>query len=311
MMAEYFLGIDGGGSKTTAVVFDKSGCFVKKAVGESINYYSVGIEKARENMANIISSLAVEEFEGAFIGMSALNERADSQTTDRFASGIINAKTVTMDSDLYIALEAMGHDGECAVVISGTGSMAVLRKADGSIAHAGGWGYILGDEGSGYAIGLSGIKAAVRSAEGIGSTPLLSLCLEHFGIKDIYELIDLYYDKGVTRKVTASFAECVFNCAAKGDRISLEIIDTQASELAKTAKALLDANSVDCPVGLWGGIFTHCKLFRDIFAHQLAWSGEVSLLELAPEQGAIIAALKSSGISISQEIKDNIRDTYK
>ena len=311
MMAEYFLGIDGGGSKTTAVVFNRNGCFIKKAIGESINYYSVGIEKARENMADIITSLAIDEYESAFIGMSALNERADSQTTDRFASGIINAKTVTMDSDLYIALEAMGCDGECAVVISGTGSMAVLRKADGSIAHAGGWGYILGDEGSGYAIGLAGIKASLRSAEGIGSTPLLPLCLEHFGIKDIYELIDLYYDKGVARKVTAAFAECVFNCAVKGDGISLEIINSQASELAATAKALLDSNSVDCPVGLWGGIFTHCKLFRETFINKLAWKGEISLLELAPEQGAIIAALKSSGISITQEIKNNIRDTYK
>lgn len=309
-LAEYFLGIDGGGSKTTAVVFDESGRFIKKAVGESINYYSVGMENARKNMAAIMDELSFEAYESAFIGMSALNGRADAQTTERFASGVINAKTVTMDSDLYIALEAMACEGECAVVISGTGSMAVLRKANGEIAHAGGWGYILGDEGSGYVIGLDGIKAAIRSAEGFEPTELLPCCLEHFGINDIYALIDLYYDSGVERKITAAFAKCVFECSEKGDETAQKIIDKQAYELAMTAQKLI-RQAEGCPVGLWGGIFQHNEIFRVKFASYLDSRGEVSLLELAPEQGAVIAALRSAKINITNEIKTNINETYK
>lgn len=305
---KYYLGIDGGGSKTTAVVFDENGCFVKKAVGESINYYSVGMEKARNNMQAVIDELAVDSFESAFIGMSALNERAGEDTTARFASGIIKSNKTTMDSDLYIALEAMACGGECAVVISGTGSMAVLRNADGSVSHAGGWGYILGDEGSGYVIGLEGIKAAIRSAEGGEETALFTLCLEHFGIKDIYELIDLYYDKGVERKITAAFAKSVFDLALSGDKVASDIIDRQAHELSLTVKALL--KDKQCKIGLWGGIFQHNELFRQKFIKNIGFD-DIALLPFAPEQGAILAAMKENGLCITDEIKDNIKNTYK
>jgi len=304
---KYYLGIDGGGSKTTAAVFDDKGCFVKKAIGGSINYYSVGIEKARSNMKSIIDALNVEIFESVFIGMSALNERADAETTERFSHGVINGKKITMDSDLFVALEAMCTDGECAVVISGTGSMAVLRNSDGSVRHAGGWGYILGDEGSGYVIGLEGIKAAIRAAEGGCSTALLNECLKHFGINDIYELIDLYYDKGVERKTTAAFAESVF-ALAETDFVAGSIIDSQAQQLATTAKALI--KNPKCRIGLWGGIFQNNELFRQKFIEKTGFE-EASLLPLSPEQGATLAAMKETESEITEEIINNIKESYQ
>ena len=79
----YFLGIDGGGTKTTAVVFNEKGEFVCGACGESINYYSVGIESARLAMKNIIDNLNIKSFRCAVIGMSALNERATAQETEK------------------------------------------------------------------------------------------------------------------------------------------------------------------------------------------------------------------------------------
>ena len=83
---KHFLGIDGGGSKTTAVVFNKKGEFLCKACGESINYYSVGIENARQAMKDIINSLSIKSFDCAVIGMSALNGRATTEETERFCS---------------------------------------------------------------------------------------------------------------------------------------------------------------------------------------------------------------------------------
>lgn len=303
---KYYLGIDGGGSKTTAVVFDENGFFVKKAIGESINYYSVGLETARKNINDIIVSLDFGNYESVFIGMSALNERANSETTNRFASGIISSQKITMDSDLFVALEAMATEGECAVIISGTGSMAIMRNADGLISHAGGWGYILGDEGSGYVIGLGGIKAAIRSVEGGKKTELLSACLKHFGIKDIYELIDLYYDKGVERKTTAAFAKSVLELSST-DQVSAEIIEAQATDLAETAKALI--KNPECKTGLWGGVFQNSELFRQKFTEKSGFT-KASLLPLTPEQGAILAAMKESGIKITEEIINNIKKSY-
>lgn len=309
----YFLGVDGGGSKTTAVVFDESGNFICKAVGESINYYSVGLNNARLAMNNIISKLSVKEFECAVIGMSALNERANAEETEKFCSDIIIANNIIMDSDLFVALEALDANGECAAIISGTGSMVVHRDSNGIMNHAGGWGYILGDEGSGYSIGLSGIKAAIRSAENSApETSLLAACLEYFSINNIYELIDLYYEKTVSRKTTAAFAKKVAECAESGDSVSKIIIESEAKELAKTALGLFENKTKTLPIGLWGGIFQNNELFRVEFAKILSANGfnDVKLINFTPEIGAIFAGYKASAVEIVDFVKDNITNTY-
>lgn len=311
---KYFLGVDGGGSKTTAVVFDDCGNFVCKACGESINYYSVGLNNARTAMKNIIGKLTVKEYAYAVIGMSALNDRAGGEETDRFCSEIIFAENIIMDSDLFVALEAMGADAECATVISGTGSMAVYRDKHGNISHAGGWGYILGDEGSGYSIGLAGIKAAIKSAENCGpETALLAECLKYFSTDNIYDLIDLYYEKTVSRKTTAAFARAVNECAENGDKTAECIIETEAKELANTALGLFNGKAAEeFPVGLWGGVFQNNRIFRDKFINILSDHNinDVKLIDFTPEVGAIFAGYKACGIELIDIVKDNIRKSY-
>ncbi len=310
---EYFLGVDGGGSKTTAVVFDEKGNFICSACGESINYYSVGLENARQAMSEIINSLSVKEYTCAFIGMSALNERAGEAETERFCGGVIKSDLTVMDSDLFVALEAMNAKSECACIISGTGSMAVMRGTDGKISHTGGWGYILGDEGSGYAIGLSGIKAAIKSAEKCADeTALLGECLKYFSISNIYDLIDLYYEKKVSRKTTAAFARLVNKCAENGDKTSLAIIETEAEELFGTAYGLLKNAKSDIPVGLWGGVFQNNLIFRKKFTELASKRGfdNVKLIDFTPEIGAVLAGYKLKGININENIINSISTTY-
>lgn len=310
---KYFLGVDGGGSKTTAVVFNEKGEFICKSCGESINYYSVGIENARQAMKDITDKMKIKSFDCAVIGMSALNGRATVEETERFCSGIISSDEIIMDSDLFVALEAMNEGSECAAIISGTGSMAVCRDKEGNIRHAGGWGYILGDEGSGYAIGLAGIKAAIRAAENSApETALLGECLDYFAIGNIYDLIDLFYEKKVSRKTTAAFAQIVYTCALKDDSVSYEIIKNEAISLSQTALALLNNSKKDIPVGLWGGVFQHNEIFRDIFCDLLCNAGfsEVKLIDFTPEIGAVFAGYKFCGIEIVENITDNIKSTY-
>ena len=309
----YFLGVDGGGSKTTAVVFNEKGEFICSARGESINYYSVGLDSARLAMKNIIENLCIKNFCCAVIGMSALNERATEQETERFCDGIIDSENIIMDSDLFVALEAMDVPGECAAIISGTGSMAVCRNADQTMSHTGGWGYILGDEGSGYSIGLSGIKAAIRAAEGCAKeTALLGECLEYFSINNIYDLIDLYYEKKVSRKKTAAFARIVGNCCKNGDEVSKNILLSEAEELSKTALGLLKNKNKNIAIGLWGGVFQNNMFFRHEFTDIMAENGfnNVKLIDFTPEIGAIFAGYKQSGIEIVDIIKENIKTTY-
>ncbi len=309
----YFLGVDGGGTKTTAVVFNEKGEFICSACGESINYYSVGLEAARLAMKNIIDSLNIKNFRCAVIGMSALNERATSQETEKFCSEIIDSDCIIMDSDLFVALEAMDINGECAAIISGTGSMAVCRNSDGSISHTGGWGYILGDEGSGYSIGLNGIKAAIRAAEKCApETSLLGECLNYFSINNIYDLIDLYYEKTVSRKKTAAFARLVSKCCKNGDEVAKNILTDEAQQLSQTALGLLKDKNKDIAVGLWGGVFQNNTFFRNKFTDLMSINGfnNVKLISFTPEIGAIFAGYKNSGIEIVDIIKENIKHTY-
>lgn len=314
-MAEkiYYLGVDGGGTKTTAVVFDGNGNFICKACGESINYYSVGMDNARKAMADIISRLSVQEFSCAVIGMSALGERATEEETERFCGGVIKSNTIIMDSDLFVALEAMDTEGECAVVISGTGSMAVCRNSDKSISHAGGFGYILGDEGSGYSIAMSAIKTAIRAAEGCAEkTALTEKCLEFFSVRSVYDLIDLFYEKTVSRKTIASFAKEVMLCAQSGDKTALSIITEEARLLSQTAMSLLKGKEKAIPVGLWGGVFQHNSLFKDAFSQFLANEGfvNVKLLDFTPELGAIMVCFRASDVKSLDIIRNTIKESY-
>ena len=101
---KHYLGIDGGGTKTTAVVADEKGKILFRAQGKSINFYGVGMEKARENLAVIITEIqektGIEDFYSAFIGCSALDTEADKKTIDALCGGIINAEKIGMKLEI-------------------------------------------------------------------------------------------------------------------------------------------------------------------------------------------------------------------
>ncbi len=289
----FYVGIDGGGTHTTAIVGDYAKNFLYTCEGASINYCAVGLEAARKNMAEIIAQITAEtgvsEFESVFIGCSALDGRASPDEMSAFADGLINAKHIGMDSDLFIALEAMQTDKPCAVAICGTGSMAVMRQ-NGKLTVAGGWGHILGDEGSGYSIGLNGLKAAI----GTNRTELTDRVLSHFGLSNIRELIDVVYADNAEKKSIAAFAPEVFACAESGDKIACDIIANEASGFAETVDSLISALPQGSPVGLWGGMFEHRPDYIELFKKGLAHPEKykIQLLENPPHVGALWAAYK-------------------
>ncbi len=296
-MRELFLGVDGGGSKTSCLVCDREGNELAAHVGESINYYALGLESARVNMRECIralqSGLNEAEFTAAFIGMSALNGRATQQELHAFCDGIIPAKRMDMDSDLFIALEAAQAEGAAMVVISGTGSMAVARDEAGQILTSGGWGHTLGDEGSGYWLALHGIQAAIRGQEGSAAeTALTKAVLEHFGIMKIEALIDLFYDPPMEKAHVAAFAPEVCRLAGEGDSVACVILERGANELAETARVLCKKLPANTPIHVWGGIFEHVALFRALFSRAL--EQKIALLPNPPVMGAVEAARRLS-----------------
>ncbi|MDR1631120.1 MAG: hypothetical protein LBS36_13050 [Oscillospiraceae bacterium] len=313
-MPDYFLGLDGGGTKTSAALADETGRVVCTHVGDSINYYSEGLEQARQNFAKILSDIknksGVPEIHSVFIGSSALFGKANGQELAAFTAGVCDAPYVTMDSDLAIALEGMMQKGECGVVISGTGSMAAGRRADGTIFSKGGYGYILGDEGSGYKIGLAGIQKAVTAFEGATEKTLLTGALQKkYQVNDLHDLTHIFYDPPIERKAIADFAKQVFDCAHAGDSAASAIIKSAARELAATAAALLREFEKPVPLGVFGGIFMHHAIYFDAFCKELqrlVANVSVCRLPLVPVLGAVLGAMKAAGKKITEEIKQNI-----
>ena len=297
---KYYLGIDGGGTKTTAIICNENAQLFSRFVGESINYNSVGMETARNNLIATVDGVLPNDVKlnAAFIGMSAISERADDEFTKKLCEGIIDCDKITMDSDVYIGLEAMRCDGSAAMVISGTGSMAVGRLPGGEIIHTGGWGYILGDEGSGYAICIDALRAAICGYEGSAEKTLLTDAVkEHYQVNDMLELIDIFYDPPMPRSEIAKLAPIVFKCA-ENDGVADAIIRNHAQLLANTVSALLSQLPEGTPLGLWGGIFENYEKFRNLFSasvNERFPETEINVLEYAPEYGAVFAAIKTDG----------------
>ena len=291
----FFLGLDGGGTKTTVLLGDENGNVLYKTVGDTINYCAVGMENARSNMQKMLDTVAhetgVTHFAGVCIGMSALFGRASAEETAAFCDGIFSADKIIMDSDLYIALAATGQKGAAAVGICGTGSMTCGRTETGKVITKGGYGYLLGDEGSGFRIAQDGLFEAVRAAEGAGeSTSLLQAALDFWNVPNAPSLIDVFYDPPMERNQIAKFAPCVITAAENGDRVAEAVVQKQVKLFADTAKALLRELPGGIPFYVYGGIFEHNALFRNLFANEIP-DHEVILLRKTPAEGALWAAI--------------------
>ncbi len=290
----YYLGIDGGGSRTTAAVADENGNVILRATGESINFYSVGMDAARQNLSDVIRKIydAIGEvrFNSAYIGCSALDDEADKETTDALCADIINADYLAMSSDVHVALTA--SDGNC-VAICGTGSMAVGKKADGSIAVTGGWGHIIGDEGSAYSIAVTALKECCKMRDKNERTPLVISAEEFFGVDDFRKAIDKIYSENTAKDYIAKFAKNVASLSDNGCAVSRKIISDEAAAFAETVTALLDEIGGSPMLSLYGGVFQHNEFFKEQFMKKIRISypdQESKILDITPEEGAIKAA---------------------
>lgn len=293
---KYYLGIDGGGSKTTAVVSDEKGNLLCKKTGKTINFYGVGLEKSRENLREIMNEISKEmgeiRFTSAFIGCSALDWEADEETINSLCGGIINAEKIGMNSDLYVALKSSGGN---AVAVCGTGSMAIGEKDDGEIIIKGGWGHIIGDEGSAYSISVSALKLCAALWDMGENSQLLMSSLDFFRVNDFRSVIDIIYSQNTGKDYIASFAKVVGAFAEKGSEDAINIIKNEAEKFSETVISLINALGTCNTLSLYGGVFQNNGLFTEEFTSKIKEiypEINVSLLTIPPEEGALKAAVE-------------------
>ena len=317
MAQKLLIGIDGGGTHSTAVAAYPDGRIAAVAYGGGLNFHNVGVEIVRQRLEEMVAELcrsAGGEAEEVCVGMSALDAQADEATLAKFTTGAFRAGQLDLQSDAYIALMGFTLGQPGMIVICGTGSMLLMLDAQGRQHAAGGWGYLLGDAGSGYTLAREGLLAAIDHAEGLGpATPLLADALAFFHAQEPRGMIDRIYAPDATPDQLAGFARCVLQRAQEGDVAASELLARNMKRLARHAASLIaKAPEAGC-VGLYGGVFEHSGLARELFTGELTRlvpETRVQRLEYPPELGALIHLLKKRN-GLNEDVLARMKLTYE
>jgi len=311
------IGIDGGGTHSTAVAACPDGRIAAVSYGGGLNFHNIGVEKAHAHMEEMCAELCQAcgaPAEAICVGMSALDAPADEATTATFTQGMFAPGQLDLQSDAYIALMGFTLGKPGVFVICGTGSMLLMLDGEGRQHAAGGWGYLLGDAGSGYTLAREGLLAAIDAAEGLAEdTPLLADALAYFKADVPRGLIDRIYAPDFTPDKLAGFARCVLTRAKDGDALAREILRRNMHRLARHAARLVEKAPEANRVGLYGGIFTHSELAREYFTQALQDMNPavtVSAPEYPPELGALIHLFKKRGL-LTDEVLSRMKSTYE
>jgi glucosamine kinase len=280
------IGLDIGGSKTQGLR-SEDGVVVAEALSGSANIASVGAVEAGRQLDIVLDQLGVEDVAVVCAGAAGVETPAGAQTlTNLIAERVPGARIrVVHDSELILAAAGV-RDG--IAVISGTGSVAWGRN-DQNTARAGGWGYLLGDEGSGYWVAKEAVRRTlVRMDRELPADHLGQQLAADCGLQDTSELLDHFYAKP-ERRYWAGRARVVFELAQSGDPVCTDIVDQAALKLAEIAASVGDRIGSEGPVVLAGGLAMHQPALQRRARFHLGRRGvtDVRVLTLDPVRGAI------------------------
>jgi N-acetylglucosamine kinase-like BadF-type ATPase len=212
---------------------------------------------------------------------------------------------VLVVNDALVALVAGVGAAPGVVIVAGTGSIVYGRNARGAGARAGGWGYVLGDEGSGHWIGRLALAAVVREVDGRGPrTRLTEDVLAHFGVPDAAGLIQVVYNREVPRANVATLGPIVERAREAGDAVAADILERAADELTLAAQSVvvrLEMRGESCPFILSGGMFKVVPWLVGALQQRLveiAPQAEVRRLDVEPATGAVRLALDAARGSV-------------
>jgi N-acetylglucosamine kinase len=258
----HVLGIDAGGTKTVCILADEQGQVIAEARASGANLQAVGeleVEKVlHQVMEDTLGDLGILP-QAICLGIAGVDRDDDSAVVRSIMRRIAYKARTLVVNDALVALVAGAGSEPGLVLIAGTGSIAYGRNRRARAARAGGWGYVLGDEGSGYWIGRRALAAVVRQSDRRGRPTLLTpRLLQHFGIDKPQDLVQVVYFRNLKPPAIAALATHVSQAAQDGDEVAKAILAEGAGELLGAAQSViarleLDAEPFVCVFA--GGIF--------------------------------------------------------
>jgi N-acetylglucosamine kinase len=291
----YVLGIDAGGTKTRALFADDAGRVLGGALGGGANLRTHGeleVEKVLHQVIEEASAGAAVPPDAVALGIAGADRPADEAVLRGILRRIGFRERVVVTNDARIAFVAGSAERVGLALVCGTGSIAWGRNRAGEIARSGGWGWHLGDEGSGFWIGERAIREVLRAVDGRGPATSLDRALsEHFEIARPEQILYAIYDREFPRTRVAKFAPRVDDAVAKA------ILSDAAGELVQAAVSVrdrlrLEAGAYD--VVLSGGTFAAVPGLAAHVARRLETPrANVSMLSEEPAMGAVRLAIEA------------------
>lgn len=304
------IGIDGGGTKTSAMLADSHGIVLAEESGGPSNFQIMGAEKAAGNLFTIVTDLCqkagrpLADVHALVAGLTGAGREPDQERMkaafqDHARNFGALFPRIRIESDARVAIEGAFEGASGIILIAGTGSIAFGKTPEGKILRTGGWGRFIGDEGSGYVIGRDGLAAVCKELDGRGRKTLLTgLVADHFGLSNQERIIEQVYKNNFD---IASIAPFVIRAASDRDLECGRILNRAAFELSELVRGLTLRMERETrgprqkiPLSFVGSLLTGEAVFPKIVKHKI----ESSLPQItvrkpqgAPAYGAVLMAL--------------------
>ena len=313
-MSKYYVAADGGGSKLQAILYDENFRVIRRGRVAGVNTLFKPVDVVSTNVENMIRALLqgengeppITEITAADLCLVGAGDIVRAALS-RFAT----VENIYFHSEPIAGLAAaLKTDG--AVALSGTGSDAFLVRDGQTLAAVGGWGPLLGDEGSGYEIGLNALKAAIYSYDGRRPKSMLyDLVMEKWNLSNLWGIVTHLAGNPDARHEVASAAVLCAQAAHAGDPVALRIYEHAALELFIQTRSVIESKREewDGAVVIMGGAWKGCPRMFDVFKHEIELAYPEAMVEkpiFEPVVGCAVLRCLRDGLPM-EEIWENFR----
>lgn len=304
----FYIGIDGGGTNLRVAVVDQNLAVIAQSLRGTANPNAIGRDTAVQLMQDAMreaiqsAGLTPDQITGVGIGVAGAPVERDEAWLRVIVSAVTPTANIVPSSDHEIALVAAHGERYGLLILSGTGSNIYAVNRDGQSAQVGGWGYLLGDEGSGYWMGKEALRALVHHADGSGhGTRLTDEILSKLGLDHPKDLIAWIYGTSRHREI-AGLASVVLDLASGvGDSIALSIVERAAHELKAQADTALKRLHVQkLPIALTGGLLENPNILS-LRLCELLDLPELPKMRHSQVIGAALLAMPQSALGAAQQ----------
>ncbi|HPA48459.1 MAG TPA: BadF/BadG/BcrA/BcrD ATPase family protein [bacterium] len=315
------IGIDGGATQTRGILTDPEGRIRARLKAPGTNYHHTGLQ----DTANLLYSMCMELLKQAgrepdslravCMGLAGAGRPADRQRLHGQISPLFSQETLLLETDASIALHGGCLSKEGVLVIAGTGSIVYGQNTDRMTARVGGYGPILSDDGSGYAIARAGLRAIMLARDGMApSTMIRDKILRRLFLQSEDDIVEWTMNPQTDKAAIAQLASVVFESLVEGDETARKIIQDAADVFGRAVQCVAGKLNLSEPFAavLTGGIIEHNEVYFDLVKEEIQVrlpGAEVIHPILQPVKGAVLKALEALDIPIQETLIANLKES--